>query len=121
MTKLKELISKSNQNAEFVGNYDKNKELHKKLFLIASPITIASFVITLTAFILIGVFGSSLASIKANTPLLISMFVLMIVFSVVFGFGLYVLKQASSLHLEKPLEENKEEEMAEIVEKTKEK
>lgn len=120
MNKLKELIAKSNQNADFVGNYDKNKELHKKLFLIASPISIASFIIVATAFILIGVFGSSLESIKVNTPLLISMFVLMIVFSVVFGLGIYLLKQASSLHLEKPIAETKIEEKTEIVEKQEE-
>lgn len=111
MKRLKKIIEESNQNADFIGDYDKNKKLKKKLFWIGSPIAITGFVIALTAFILIGVFGSNLKSINSNTALLISMFVLLIVFSVVFGFGLYILKQGSLLHLKKQevVIENKEE------------
>ncbi len=111
MNKLKKIIEESNQNADFIGNYEKNKQLKKKLFWIGSPIAIASFVVATVAFILIGVFGSNLRSINANTALLISMFVLLIIFSIAFGFGLYILKQGSLLHLQKQevVVENKEE------------
>ena len=101
MKKLKCIINENNQNADFTNNFDKNKALRKKLFWIGSPLAISGFVIALTAFILIGVFGSSLKSINNQTALLISMFVLLVVFSVIFGLGLYILKQASNLHLQK--------------------
>lgn len=102
MKKLNELIEKSNQNADFTGNYDKNKELKKKIYWIGSPLAITGFVVALTAFILIGVYGANLQSINTHTALLISMFVLLVVFSVMFGFGLYILRKASQLHLTKP-------------------
>lgn len=109
MTKLKQIVEKSNQNADFTANYQKNIALRKKLFNIGSPIAIISFIIAATSFILIGVFGSDLKSIHIHTGLLIAMFVLLVVFSVAFGFGLYILKQASSLHLCKQTEENNKE------------
>ena len=95
MTKLKQIVEKSNQNADFTANYQKNIALKKKLFNIGSPIAIISF--------------------------LISMFVLLVVFSIAFGFGLYILKQASSLHLSKQIEENnkKEESNQENIENKK--
>ena len=99
--KLKKIIEQNNTNADFTLNYDKNKALKKKLHLIGSPITIASFVVALTAFIIIGVFGANIKSISDNTGLLIAMFVLLVIFSTTFGFGLYILRQASFLHLEK--------------------
>ena len=109
MAKLKDLIIKSNQNADFIGKYDNNKTLKKKLFWIGSPIAISGFVVALTAFIMIGIFGSNIKSINQNTPLLISLFIMLVGFSVVFGLGLYILKQASALHLEKQEESLKEE------------
>ena len=101
MNKLKEIVEKSNKNADFTCNYKKNKALRKKLFTIGSPIAICGFVIAVASFVLIGVFGTDLKSIKLHTGLLISMFVLLVLFSVVFAIGLYILKQASSLHTEK--------------------
>lgn len=114
MNKLKKIIEESNQNADFIGNYEKNKQLKKKLFWIGSPIAIAGFIVASIAFILIGIFGANIKSIQANTALLISMFVLLIIFSIVFAFGLFILKQGSLLHLKKEevileqKEENKE-------------
>jgi len=114
MNKLKKIIEESNQNADFIGNYEKNKQLKKKLFWIGSPIAIAGFIVASIAFILIGIFGANIKSIQANTALLITMFVLLIIFSIVFAFGLFILKQGSLLHLKKEevileqKEENKE-------------
>lgn len=66
MTKLKQIVEKSNQNADFTANYQKNIALRKKLFNIGSPIAIISFIIAATSFILIGVFGSDLKSIHIH-------------------------------------------------------
>ena len=100
--KLKKLIEQSNQNADFTTNYEKNKALKKKLFILGGALAIIGFVVALTSFIIMAVFGSDLKSISSHTVLLVSMLVLLILFSVVFGTGLYVLRTASFLHLTKP-------------------
>lgn len=99
---LSKLIEKSNQNANFTGKYDKNKALHKKLMAIGGTLAAVSFVVAAAAFVLIGVFGNNLKSIQTHTALLISMFVLLVVFSIVFGVGIYILRQAQKLNVKMP-------------------
>lgn len=100
MKNLKDIIEKSNQNADFTGKFEKNIALKKKLQLIGGCLTTVGLVVAATAFILIGVFGNNLQSIKTFTALLISMFVLLIVFSALFAVGLYILHSAQNLHVQ---------------------
>ncbi len=116
--KLKELIEKSNQNADFTENYDKNKLLRKKLFIIGGSVAGASLAVVLSCFILWAIFGSSLKSINENTVILIISLVFFVLFAVVFCLAIYFLKQASTLHLEKPQVEPNELQAVEIEDNT---
>ena len=98
---LKKIVDENNKNADFTGKYQKNMELKSKLKLIGGLMTAIGFAVAAVAFILIGVFGNNLQSINSSTALLVSMFVMLVLFSVVFGLGLYVLRQASKLHTAK--------------------
>lgn len=98
---LKKIVDEGNQNADFTGKFDKNIALKKKLQIIGGCLTAFGFAVAATAFILIGVFGNNLKSINSYTALLISMFVLLVVFSVVFAVGLYILHSTQNLHIQK--------------------
>ena len=106
--KLKEFIEKSNQNADYTENYEKNKQAKKKLFTIGCVLASCGLVVSLTCFILWAIFGSNLKSIIQNTILLILALVFLVIFSVVFCIGIYFLKQSSLLHTEKQEEPTSE-------------
>lgn len=98
--KLSKYIKQVNQGAAFTGNFEKNIHLKKRLLLWGAIIAIVGIIVAATSFILIGVFGADLFLIKKYTPLLISMFVLLIIFAIVFGCGLYILHCAQKIDVE---------------------